>query len=515
MILKRLWFAVLFAGLLAGMSPTRADGQESPLQQQPQHHHYKLVDMGALGGPQSIVFELNTRNLNNQGTFAACADTPNLDPNNPQTPYFGYPDFQIDPYIQHVFNWKKGKVTDLGALPGGGSSCMQWISEEGWIAGGSANGLIDPLTGYPELNATLWKNGQIINLGTLGGNESLAWSLNDKGQVAGYALNATPDPFAGAVFANGATQARAFLWQNGNIRDLGTLGGPDSDALLVNNAGQVAGLATTGWTINSTTQSPTVDPFLWENGKMIDLGTLGGTYGYPNALNSRGQVVGDSNVAGDQNFDFHAFLWEHGAIKDLGTLGGTRSEPRWINEAGEVAGWALLPGNQVVHATLWKNGKIVDLGVLPGSPCSYANGVDALGQVLGAVQQCPDMGPRIAFLWENGDMVDLNVLLLPGSDLHLIGADNGNDRGEIVVEGTLPNGDLHAALLIPCDENHLDIEGCDYSLVDSATAALLHSAQTTQAQPANPAKLSPARVTANPRLSFMNRHHRFGALPPK
>jgi probable HAF family extracellular repeat protein len=514
MILRRLWFVVSLVGFFAGMGWAQTDGQESQLQKKPQHHHYKLVDMGALGGPQSIVFEIGTRYLNNHGTFAACADTPNFDPNNPQNPYFLYPDFVIDPYIQHVFSWKKGKVTDLGALPGGGSSCMQWINEDGWIAGGSANGVIDPLTGYPELRATLWEHGQILNLGTFGGNESMAWAVNDKGQVAGLALNETPDAFAGAVIANGATQSHAFLWQNGHMKDLGTLGGPDSDALLVNNAGQVAGMAMTGWTINSTTQLPTVDPFLWENGEMRDLGTLGGTYGFPNSLNNRGQVVGDSNLVGDQSS--HAFLWERGVMKDLGTLGGSFSEPRSINEAGDIAGWALLPGDEVVHATLWKNGEVVDLGVLPGSPCSYANGVDELGQVLGAVQQCPNHAPRVAFLWENGEMVDLNSLVLPGSNLYLGDAYNGNERGEIVVEGTLPNGDAHAALLIPCDENHADIDGCDYSSVEApASIFLLPSAQTIQPTVANPAKLSPVEVTADPRFSFMNRHRRFGALPPK
>jgi probable HAF family extracellular repeat protein len=360
----------------------------------------------------------------------------------------------LDPYIQHVFQWKEGNVTDLGALPGGGSSCTQWINERGWIVGGSSNGTIDPLTGYPEVNATLWKNGRVINLGTLGGNQSLAWSVNDRGRVAGFALNKIPDPFTSAVFAFGATQARAVLWQDGVMRNLGTLGGPDSDALLVNERGQVAGMSFTNSSINAITGQPTLDPFFWEDGKMTDLGTLGGTYGYPNALNNRGQVVGFSDVAGDQSG--HPFLWEEGVLKDLGTLGGSAGEARWINDDGDIAGYATLTGDHVVHAVLWREGKTIDLGVLPGSPCSYANGVDPLGQVLGALQQCPNMGPRRAFLWENGDMVDLNSLIPRGSDLLLTGAINGNGRGEIVVVGTLRNGEGHAALLIPdgdCEED--------------------------------------------------------------
>lgn len=460
---------LLFAALvLAGLGvPTRVIAQEQK-DHHGEHHHYKLVDMGTLGGPQSIIYEQGTRSLNDHGTFTGCADTPSLDPNSPQNSYFVYPDNILDPYIQHVFEWEEGETTDVGALPGGTSSCTQWINESGWIVGGSTNGVIDPLAGYPEVNAVLWKHGHIHNLGTFGGNQSLAWSVNNKGQVVGFALNATPDSFAGSVFAFGATRARAFLWQNGHKEDLGTLGGPDSDALLVNNHGQVAGMSQTDSMINATTQQPTVHPFFWENGKMTDFGTLGGAFGYPNALNNRGQIVGSSNQGGD--VFAHAFLWYRGVLKDLGTLGGNRSEARSINEAGEAAGWATLPGEQVVHATLWKEGKIVDLGALPGSPCSYANGIDALGQVLGAVQQCPNRGPRVAFLWEDGEMVDLNSLILPGSDLFLIGATNGNDHGEIAVEGMLPNGEMHAALLIPCDENHTDVEGCDHTLVDTSAS---------------------------------------------
>ena len=82
------------------------------------------------------------------------------------------------------------------------------------------------------------------------------------------------------------------------------------------------------------------------------------------------------------------------------------------------------------------------------------------------------------FLWQNGFMTDLNALLPPGSSLTPWG-DGAfiNDRGEIAEMGVLPDGDVHAFLLIPCDENHPGVEGCDYSMVEV-------SAAVTQTSPA-------------------------------
>src|ERR1019366_6331807 len=66
-----------------------------------------------------------------------------------------------------------------------------------------------------------------------------------------------------------------------------------------------------------------------------------------------------------------------------------------------------------------------------------------------------------AFLWENrGPVVNLQNLVLPGSDLQLVNAVFISDTGEIVCRGKLANGDRHACLLIPCDRDHTDIEGC-------------------------------------------------------
>jgi probable HAF family extracellular repeat protein len=467
------------------------------------HHHYVVIDVGSFGGPDSIVYEVGVRYLNNHGNFTGCADTPNLDPNNPQNPYFLYPDFIVDPYIQHSFRWELGEITDLGTFPGGTSSCTQWISDRGWIVGGATNGKIDLLAGYPEVNAALWRNGQIHNLGTFGGNQSQAWSVNDHGQVVGFSANTIPDLFASGVFAWGANQTHAFLWQSGRMLDLGTLGGPDSDALLINERGQIAGMSTTTSAINPNTQLPTIDPFLWENGKMIDLGTLGGTYGYPNSINKHGQIVGFSDTPGDLLGHGHPFLWENGVLKDLGTLGGSAGESRSINDAGDAAGYATLPGDQVVHATLWTKGKIIDLGATADYPCSYANGISPRGQVLGALQFCPNNAPRLAFLWEHGDLVKLNSLIPPGSQINLGAAINANELGEIVADGTLPNGETHAVLLIPCDEDHPDLEGCDYTLVDAANV--------TTADPAHAIRPASAPTGTNG-VPMTRRRSRFGSF---
>jgi hypothetical protein len=106
----------------------------------------------------------------------------------------------------------------------------------------------------------LWKDGIITDLGTLeGGYESLVSSVNSRGQVVGVAFNTVPDPFNGLF----VPEARAFLWDKGAMEDLGTLGGPDANALFVNEGGQVAGYSLTSATPNPTTGFPTQDPFLW------------------------------------------------------------------------------------------------------------------------------------------------------------------------------------------------------------------------------------------------------------
>ena len=185
-----------------------------------QRHHYKLIDMGTFGGPASNAIP----SLNDRGEMAGSSATSAPS----QTNLFGNGGFDgLVPFIFHAFIWKDGEVIDLHALPPADQnySSTGSINKKGEIAGLSANGIIDPNTGVPEYRAVVWKDGQILDLVTLGGNVSAAFSINDRGQVVGLAKNDIPDP------TSPGDETRAFLWdERSGMQDLGTLGGPDAVA---------------------------------------------------------------------------------------------------------------------------------------------------------------------------------------------------------------------------------------------------------------------------------------------
>jgi len=114
---------------------------------------------------------------------------------------------------------------------------------------------------------------------------------------------------------------------------------------------------------------------------------------------------------------------------------------------------------------------MTNLGFLEGDCASTAQSVNARGQIVGySSTDCLFQAVRRGVLWEDDSMVDLNTLIRPGSGTQVALAETINDLGEIAANGASDCGVVencaHAVLLIPCDESHPNIEGCDYSMVD-------------------------------------------------
>ncbi|MDE2345659.1 MAG: hypothetical protein KGL13_04245, partial [Gammaproteobacteria bacterium] len=421
---------------------------------------YRLIDLGTLGGPNSNTI-YPARGLNNRGLLIASAETAVPDPN-------CYLDCYYSHAIQRAAN---GGIVELpfpsGIDPSGNYSLAGDLTANGYLGGFITNGEMDPLTDFPQLRPVVWGLGDTVwNLGTFGGNSGAVNMLNARGDAVGMALNTIPENPDFASFMNGfipaATQSRAFLWQGNALQDLGTLGGNDAAAFGINESGLVFGMSYTDTTANDATGLPTTHPFLWKNGQMWDLGTLGGVLAVPGSfaygswgavLNARGQAIGTSTLAGDVNW--HAFIWDNGMMTDLGTLGGNTSEALAIDDDGWISGRAdFSPDSPYHHAVLWRNGVIRDLGVVTPCDNSTATARNSDGYVVGGLGHCTDNPNDLtyfsAFLWRSGKtMVDLNSLVSPQSDLHIEFATGINNAGEIAGNAYLPTGELHAVLLIP------------------------------------------------------------------
>jgi probable HAF family extracellular repeat protein len=310
------------------------------------------------------------------------------------------------------------RAIDLGTL--GGTSRANAINAAGQVVGQSEIPRVNLHEDEPtKIHAFLWENGVMTDLGTVGhSQESRANDINASGQVVG------------------GSGGHAFLWEKGVMTDLDTLGCAGcNEAYGINDAGQVVGALRVplpaprnGWDSHA---------FLWENGVVTDLGTLGGSYSVATAINAAGQVVGVGSIPGQEN-TYHAFLWERGVMTDLGSLGGT-TEATDINAAGQVVGLgrAPVPGQMVRnYHFLWKNGVMTDMATV-GNPGS-AQAINAAGQIVGWTRNPPSTQQELRpLIWQEGV-----VTLLPRQGA----AWNINDEGQVVGESSINNGNLHATL---------------------------------------------------------------------
>lgn len=258
----------------------------------------------------------------------------------------------------------------------------------------------------------------------------------------------------------------------------------------MNERGEVAGISYTNSTANPTTGLPTVAAFLWRQGKMIDLGNFGGSFSGIAEINNRGQVIGTSNLPGDEFSD--PFLWDDGKLIDLyaSTVGGNPYTVNAINDAGQLVGAGAF-ADHPYDAYLWKKGLATDLGFLEGDCYSEAFVVGSKGQIAGQSYPC-ELNSRRPFLWQDGTIFDLNELILAASGFRFTQAFVINDRGEIGGIGTAPGCDDdedcgHAMVLIPYTpaDNDFECEHCLNSGDIANTATVLPSKRTPLAATEN------------------------------
>jgi probable HAF family extracellular repeat protein len=240
---------------------------------------------------------------------------------------------------------------------------------------------------------------------------------------------------------------------------LGTLGGKNSYGEFTNDLGQVSGHSETSTVPNPVTGCPPYDPFIWEDGKMVDInpGNFGGAEGGTNFLSNRGHAVGFGTLAGEV-FSY-AFLWYRGELTNLssvGTLGGSMDSAFNSNDEGDVVGISSVPDDSAFHAVMWRGDTFTDLGTVDGDACSQPFRINSHDQVVGFSGAC-DFSTQHAFLWENGEIVDLDTLIPGNSGIQLLSANWINERGEIAAQATLTaGGTSRAVLLIPNGEYDFD-----------------------------------------------------------
>jgi probable HAF family extracellular repeat protein len=488
---------------------------------------YKLIDLGTFGGVTSYINPVGNGGpyMNGKGMVVGSSMTSIPIPPNQN----GYPCPSPPDEVFHAMQWRLSGVTELRSL-GISSDCGNAlaINDRGETVGTSENGKLDLATGVLQLRAVMWKDGHIRNLGTLGGKHSFAGAINDQGEIVGFALNKIPDPYSLFDFGIGGftsgTQTRAFLWRDGHMQDLGTLGGPDAWAVFVNEHSQVAGYSYTNSAPNSATGVPTVNPFLWTaEGGIVDLGTLGGAYGVPVGLNNRGQVIGISGLASDPAAcltgtdpeNCHPFFWDGEKLIDLNTstIGGNPVSADAITDAGDILGAECFP-NGACSAYIRSNGVAMALGALPGDCVSEAFVMNSRGLIAGGSLNC-NSGTIRAVLWEDGRVFDLNALISGSSDLLLVEANAINDRGEIAGNG-FPAGctDVsctHAYVLIPCDHSN-DEHGDDTS--DSPAGTMIPKFVPANQGSANVDRIGLPSAEITKRIRGRSGSHRFlGSWP--
>jgi probable HAF family extracellular repeat protein len=302
-------------------------------------------------------------------------------------------------------------VTNLGSL-GFGTTVATGINAGGQITGESYLGTEvqtkcptpkhkPPCFTHPG-HAFLWSNGTMTDLGTLGGLDSEGNAINDNGEVVGTSNT-----------SNGGSSA--FADQNGVMTAI-----DPGSATAVNDSGEIAGAGP--FPVAGTPGDVFQQAFTFQNGQTTVLGLIpgeGGVFSDATGINGSGEVVGSGdNSASDER----AWKYQNGTMTDIGTLGGPQASATAINSSGQIVGFAQT-SSDADHGFLYSGVKMTDLGLNV-----FPDAINDFGVIVG-------QGPGGAVIDSGGALQNLNNLVPAGSGFTFSNAVGINDKGQIVANG--------------------------------------------------------------------------------
>jgi probable HAF family extracellular repeat protein len=321
--------------------------------------------------------------------------------------------------ISHAAVWHGGAVKDisfpgLGGVNSAAFGVNIWEQVTGWADNGKLDARGEDFCGFKAMGFSsqaisclpfVWQNGVMTALPTLrdrynhSGNNGQAYQINTYGVAVGSSENTTSDstcpglPSSPQMYEfKPVVWFKPFFWGKPVVQELRTVDGdPDGVAYAINDRGQAVGGTGSCGAFNSITEVNLValHAVLWQGGRPIDLGNLGGDGHfngiYATGLNNAGQVVGVSDTTGDASF--HGFLWQDGHMSDLQPLpGDSYSYATAISDTGLVLGLSI-DANFNLRAVIWQNGVITNLNDrVPADATLFlqsACSINAKGQIIG------------------------------------------------------------------------------------------------------------------------------------
>lgn len=296
---------------------------------------------------------------------------------------------------------KQWTIVDLGALAPAGGGQAFGLNNRGDVVGGS---FVPGCCTRPFV----WRNGEMIDISPAGTRSGRAVAINAKGTAV--------------LEMDGS---RVFTWRDGVATLLPFFG----QATDINNDDAVVGGFQAGFFTHA---------FVFRDGVLHDLGTLGGFNSFAFAINNAGVVVGNSVTAG--NSARHPFVHENGVMRDIGTLGGNTGTAFDVNDGGTVVG-AAQDASGRTFAFAWDAAsgmrKLLDV------PDSIANAINNRGDVVGTI------GLTGAFLLSDGELTRLDALpAVQAAGFTAIDPEDINERGWIAGWASHPTRGTRAVLLM-------------------------------------------------------------------